>query len=316
MALGHAGLTTHRRTGRSLHPGVLSFLAAALAALFFSASAAAQTLSIRADSYPVAYFAGRIAGPAAAIVVPVPTDEAPEHWSPSADEIAAFQAADVVLLNGAGLAQWTATATLSRGKLLDASQGFADQFIATEGVTHSHGPEGPHTHGATASFTWLDFTLARAQARAVADGLARRVPAEVASFEANWRALDADLASLDAAAVEISALAAGRPLLASHPVYQYLARRYGLDLPSMEWEPDQTPTTEQFAALDALLTAHPARLMIWEGTPTPETAALLAQRGIASVVFETAVNTPAADGDFLAVMQANLARLRAALTGA
>ncbi len=314
MALGHPGLTFSRRA-RSLRAAAPGLLAAVLAMLLSSAPAAAQTLSIRADSYPVAYFAGRIAGPAATVVVPVPADEAPEHWSPSAEEIAAFQAADVVLLNGAGLAQWTATATLSRGKLLDASQGFADQFIAAEGVTHSHGPEGEHTHGATASFTWLDFALARAEARAVADGLVRRLPAEAAALEANWRALDADLAALDAAALDIGALAAGRPLLASHPVYQYLERRYGLDLPSMEWEPDQTPTAGQVAALDALLTAHPARLMIWEGTPTPETAALLAQRGIATVVFETAVNTPAG-GDFLSIMQANLARLRAALAGA
>lgn len=278
-------------------------------------TATAQPLDIQTDSYPVTYFAERIAGPAATVTLPVPADRDPSVWSPSIAAIGAYQQADVILLNGASLAAWTTRATLPRGKILDTSLAFADQYIATTGVTHSHGPEGEHSHPGIASFTWLDFSLAARQADAIAGDLARRVPAAAPAFAANRQALAADLAALDAEAAEIGAAASGRPLLASHPRYQYLARRYGLAIESVEWEPGETPTQEQLAALDALLATHPAKLMIWEAEASAEAVAALEQRGVASVVFSTAANRPA-EGDFLSVMQANLARLRAALTGA
>jgi len=42
----------------------------------------------------------------------------------------------------------------------DTSAGFADEIIVIEdGQTHSHGPEGEHSHNVTASVTWLDLGL-------------------------------------------------------------------------------------------------------------------------------------------------------------
>lgn len=276
--------------------------------------AAAQPLRVSADSYPVAYFAERLGVAAVDVSLPVPPGIDPATWSPAAEDIAAFQSADLILLNGAGLAQWLAVATLPRGKIFDSAAAFEDRFIAIEGLTHSHGPEGEHTHAAAAPFTWLDFTLALRQANAIAAELTGRLPNEAATIEANRTALVSDLAALNAEGIRLGVLAAGRPILASHPVYQYLRRGYGLNLESMHWEPGETPPPEELAALDALLAEHPATVMIWEGEPSPETAAQLAERGIASVVFDTAANRPA-EGDFLSVMQANLARLRAALGG-
>lgn len=287
-----------------------SFAVAALSA----GSAAAQTLDIQTDSYPVTYFAERIAGPAASVTLPVPADRDPSVWSPSIAAIGAYQSADLILLNGANLAAWTTRATLPRAKIFDTSLAFADQYIATTGVTHSHGPEGEHSHPGTASFTWLDFGLAARQAEAIASELSRRVPASAPAFAGAGEALAADLAALDAEAAAIGAAAAGQPLLASHPRYPYLARAYGFAIESVEWESGETPTEEQLAALDALLATHPAKLMIWEAEPSAEAVAALAQRGVASVVFATAANRPA-EGDFLAVMEGNLERLRAAFTG-
>jgi zinc transport system substrate-binding protein len=39
-------------------------------------------------------------------------------------------------------------------------------------------------------------------------------------------------------------------LLASHPVYQYLARRYGLNLRSLVWETDEVPKLENARNLE------------------------------------------------------------------
>ena len=70
--------------------------------------------------------------------------------------------------------------------------------------------------------------------------------------------------------VEITGLRPARPLLVSHPVYQYLARRYGLNLRSVMWEPDEVPRETQWAELKAILKDHPAKWMLWERAPVEE----------------------------------------------
>jgi zinc transport system substrate-binding protein len=51
------------------------------------------------------------------------------------------------------------------------------QLIEVEGETHSHGPEGAHTHSSIASTTWLSPSIRRAQAEAIAGGLKPFFPA-------------------------------------------------------------------------------------------------------------------------------------------
>ena len=100
----------------------------------------------------------------------------------------------------------------------------------------------------------------------------------------------------------------GQPLLFSHPVYQYVIRRYAIDGYELHWEPDSMPGPEEWRALDELLQRHTARSMVWEGTPEPGIVAALEQRGIETLVFEPVANQPM-DGDYLSVMRDNLARL-------
>ena len=101
-----------------------------------------------------------------------------------------------------------------------------------------------------------------------------------------------------------------QPLVGSHPVYQYLTRRYTLNLESVHWEPDEAPDEMQWRALEDILEAHPARIMLWEGAPMVETKAMLAEKGIQSIVFDPCGNRPES-GDFLSVMQNNISELDA-----
>ena len=61
-------------------------------------------------NYPLAYFAERILAGTGAVSFPAPSDVDPAYWSPSPDVIAAYQEADLILLNGAGYAGWVASA--------------------------------------------------------------------------------------------------------------------------------------------------------------------------------------------------------------
>ena len=296
-------------TKRSLRPGLPAMLWAVAAV-----SAAAGPLRIHTVNYPLQYFAERIAGPHAEVVLPAPPEVDPAFWLPDAAVINQYQGADLVLLNGAGYARWVGRATLPRSRLVDTSAGFREDYLAGQrAVTHSHGPGGEHAHTGTAFTTWLDFSLAARQAAAIRDAVVRLRPELRQEVEENFVALERDLLTLAQQAKALGLYAKGMPMLASHPVYQYLAGAYGLNLRSVHWEFDQTPDGEQWAELEAVLRRHPARIMLWEGAPRAGVVERLQSLGIRSVVFEPAANRPGR-GDWLSVMRANLARLEDALS--
>jgi len=270
-----------------------------------------ETLTVYTVNYPLAYFAERIGGDQVEVVFPAPPGEDPAFWTPDAETVIAYQGSDLILLNGAGYAKWVERATLPTSKLVDTSAGFADRFIElTNSVTHSHGPEGEHEHSGSAFTTWLDPTLAVEQARAVAAALQARLPESTTAIEGRLSALEAELMSLDERFAAAAAALGEKPLLFSHPVYQYLIHRYELNGRQLHWEPDQAPDAKMLSELDHLLDHHAAGWMLWEGEPLDDTVTALDDRGISSIVFSPRANVPA-EGDWMTAMAANAAALEA-----
>ncbi|MHC4990707.1 MAG: metal ABC transporter substrate-binding protein [Planctomycetota bacterium] len=260
-------------------------------------------------NYPLQYLAQRIAGDTVDVRFPGPEGEDPAFWVPDAETVAAYQEADLILLNGAGYAGWTEMASLPLGKLVDTSASFEDRFIVIEeAVTHAHGPEGEHEHRATAFTTWLDPTLATEQAHAIRDAFSVRWVALAPQFDEGFQNLRADLKALDD---EITGIVSGktdRPIVFSHPVYQYLTGRYGLNAVSVHWEPDEVPDGSMWRELEAILEDHPAAFMIWESEPIQASVDRLQALGVESVVFSPCGGAPET-GDYLSVMRANVAGL-------
>lgn len=272
-----------------------------------------ERLTVYAVNYPLSYFAERIGGELVRAVFPAPADMDPAYWSPDAETVAAYQHADLILLNGAGYARWVERASLPRTRLVDTSAGFRDRLIAQEAaITHIHGPEGAHTHADLAFTTWLDPQLAILQARAVAGAFTEVRPEQAAAFGAGLAALESDLRELDTTLARTTGAIGDPPLLFSHPVYQYFARRYGLNARSLHWEPDDAPDENAWRALEDLLAEHPARWMIWEDTPAEQTMRKLEAMGVRSIVYSPCANAPE-QGDFLGVMHRNAAALAALL---
>jgi len=264
-------------------------------------------------NYPLAYFAQRIGGEHITVHFPAPPEIDPAFWQPDGATVGAYQSADLVFLNGAGYAKWLDVVTLSTSRLVDTSTPFRDRFLEVEGtVTHSHGPEGDHSHEGTAFTTWLNPQLAIQHAASIAQALSARWPEHEGSFRDGMTSLEADLLALDSALVAATATADSRPIAASHPVYQYLANRYDLNLESVQWEPDRAPSGSQWNDFQRLLSEHPATLMLWEGEPLAETSERLESLGVTVVVFDPCANIPA-EGDFLSVMRQNVESLAAVL---
>lgn len=269
-------------------------------------------LKVVTSNYPLAYFAERIAGTRAHVVMPAPAGEDPAFWKPGQRAIADMQKADLILLNGADYEKWLARVSLPRLRIADTSASFKQEYIVIKNaLTHSHGPGGMHSHAGTAFTTWLDFDQAARQAEAVAQALVKKRPELKALFLGNLASLREDLQALDGKLKSLSAGKAGLPLLGSHPVYDYMARRYALNLKSVHWEPNEMPPAGEWQVLEKMRQSHPAQWMIWEGKPSAEIAARLKQMGVISLVFDPCANRPES-GDFLSVMKDNLTNLAVA----
>ncbi len=269
--------------------------------------------SVYVVNYPLKYFARRIAPDEIDVVLPTPQGIDPALWRPAPEDVVAFQMADLIVLNGAQYAKWIENVSLPPARVVDTSVGFSDQLIEIEAaVPHRHGPEGAHSHGDVAFATWLDPMQAIAHAGAIRDALADRWPDDAETFETNFRSLEADLTRLDSLLQDAITGNREAALLASHPVYQYLARRYKLNIISVHWEPTDAPTDQRMAELRAILAEHPARIMLWEDTPTPQMHDQLQAIGIEPVVFAPCENAPA-DGDYLSNMKINARNLAKAL---
>jgi zinc transport system substrate-binding protein len=279
---------------------------------FVQNSSASEPLKVYVVNYPLKYFAERIGGENVQVVFPAPEDVDPAYWTPDIATIGAYQQADLILLNGAGYAGWIDKVSLSRSKLVNTSKNLQDRIITIKGaVTHSHGTGGAHAHEGAAFTTWLDFDLATLQARAITKAFIRRKPDLRKVFDSNFAALEKDLAALSRDIEAAVSKDPSKPLVASHPVYDYFTRRYGLNIQSVHWEPDEFPDDRQWVELNGILKAHPAKWMIWEGKPGPIPVKKLKAIGIESLVFDPCANTPG-QGDFLSVMHRNVENLKSA----
>lgn len=269
------------------------------------------------SNYPLFFFASRIAeGIDVAPEIVLPDIEGdPAFWIPSAEQIQLLQSADAVILNGAGAESWLNLITIDRRRLVDTSVNITDRLIPLEdSVQHQHGPEGEHSHQGNAFTTWLDPQLAIAQAEAVTAALIKLAPAGEMLFRDNMAKLEKELTQIDSQLAEVFAQLDGRPVLFSHPVYQYLQHHYGINGQSVHWEPEQEPTTSAWIALQQITATHPATIMIWEDEPLESTAQRLSDVGITSVHFHTVANRPE-QGDYLSVMHESAKRLESMLQG-
>ena len=260
-------------------------------------------------NYPLAWMAQQLAGDAAAVAFPAPAGVDPAFWQPDVDTVLQYQQADLVLLNGANYARWTANVSLPSSLLLDTSASYRDQLIPmTAGPLHSHGPGGERSHGELAFTTWLDLELAQQQMQAVAAALQRLLPADSAAIEQRRASLQQVLVTMDARLTALGRLLGNTPVLYSHPVYQYLQRRYQINGRALHWEPDHVPGESQWSELRGILQSHPAQIMLWETQPLPEVQARLAKLGVKTLVFSPMGNRPPS-GDFASGMAANIDRL-------
>ncbi len=266
--------------------------------------------------YPLAYFARRIAGDTVEVQCPVPDDADPSSWQPGADAIRAYQQAEVIFVNGASFEKWVATAPLPRSRIVDTTAGLKDELLHyANATTHSHGPGGSHSHEGIDGHTWLDPVVALGQAEAVRDGLKRAYPEFAAEFDAGFVALAKDLRALDASLRSLADEMDGVTIIASHPAYNYLARRYGWELINVSFDPKVRITETEVASLLAKFSdSEGKRIVLWESAADEGSVRILYESVGASSVVYSPVEAPVDEG-FIGGMRVNIDRLADAVRG-
>ncbi len=258
---------------------------------------------------PIASFVDALAGDAVTVITPWSAHAGdPAQWLPTSAEIRSVAACDLIVLNGAGYEPWTEQAALPRARVLVSSESKRDRYITESGSVHSHGPQGEHSHGATASTTWLSMEMAQTQLDAIAQRLTQLLPTQRESIESNRVALQARLHALS---TSVRATSARRPhWFASHPVYQYLAQEGGLVIDSMHWEPGEMPSDSEWETLRGLRArdSSPVALMLWEGEPGIAIREKLAAISTNVVVFPP--QGVAGERDFVSSLERSVAAMQ------
>ena len=260
--------------------------------------------------YPTTWMAERISGGLVEVRCPLPAEEDPIFWQPDRDTLAAYQSAALIVINGAGFEKWVDGASLPPSRVIDTAKGFEDQWLEYEGTTtHSHGAEGEHTHSGLDGHVWLDPLLAQEQAAAILGGMVAAFPEHEEGFRANHRGLHDALGELHVALSELATRLDDANVLASHPAYNYIARRYSFEVTSFDLDPAEPLRTEDREALKAALRPDRTNLLLWEGEPAEEDGGLDGLVG----VHLSPCEQPPEEGDYLGVMQDNVEFLRGAL---
>lgn len=280
-----------------------------------TAAESAEPITVYTTFHPTTYFAERIAPENVTVVNPVPAEADPATWDPADEVLAEYQAADLIVINGADFEEWVGYASLPEGRIVDTTAPIKDDLIRSEhGVTHAHGPEGEHVHeGEYDGHVWLNPLLAIQQATVIRDALLQRLPDQRETIEENFAALIADLNALDERLRTLKPRVTATTLVANHPAYDYLAGQYGWNVTSFHFEPDAMPDDEALAELRAFQQENNATLILWESEPAaPIAEAMENLFGLKSVVYAPGERVASGE-DYLSVMQANLDRLEAAL---
>ena len=272
---------------------------------------AAAKLAVYTSCFPVSFLAERVAGERATVTLILPAGEDPPDWSPPGDTIAAMQRADLIVINGAGFEGWLGTTTLPESKLVDTTASLGDRLIELEETTHSHGKDGDHSHKGTDPHVWADPELAVAQAENIHLALAKADPAHADDYRQNFETLRNELTRLDQELKVAVDGYDGEVLAASHPAFNYMARRYGLQLRNFGFEPDALPADEALAAFTQQLGEHGIRRMLWEAQPSDEVRSKFEETGV-EVLYLDPLEQPRGDAgyDYLAQARANAERLK------
>ena len=302
------------------HAAARLLLGLALAA---GATAAAAALRVVATSTDLKALVEAVGGERVQVESLAAAHADPHAMEVKPAQVARLREADLLVRVGLDHEPWLGRALaaarnprIARGAPgdVDASRGV--RLLDTE-TPRLRSDARPHSHGLGNPHYWLDPENARPITAAVLEALARASPGERPLFESNRARF---LARLDAGLArwrEALAPFRGARVVVVHETWTYFAARFGLAIvASAEPTPGVPPTPSELAALIRRMREGEVRALIADPHSDPALVRSLSERaGVRAVVLAPSVGADAEATDYIALFDANVKRLAAALGG-
>ena len=263
--------------------------------------------TVVASFYPLYFIAERVAGRYNDVIDLTPKGVEPHEYELTVRQVAEIDLARVGFYeHGVAPSIDQAMANDSPAHALDvASVVDLAGPVTGSGVESTSDDKDPHF--------WQDPTLMAEATRAFADTMAGADPAHASYYRNQGARLVHDLNRLDAAYSRTLASCRIRTVVVSHDAFEYLARRYHVDVvPIAGLEPDAEPSLQRLHDLSNLIRDRGVTTVFFETLASPDLARSLAgDVGIESAVLDPIEGLTSTDphATYLTLMRQNLAAL-------
>lgn len=169
------------------------------------------------------------------------------------DQMRSIEAAEAVILSGAGLEEFLEEALVKATSTIDASAGI-ELLCPEESLHHDHSN---HDHHESDPHIWLSPANAAVMAQNICTGLIDLYPQYEAAFLSNLSGLLAELKALDDYGMELLKTLSFREIITFHDGFAYLAEHYGLHiLRAVEEESGSEASAAELIELIKLVEHH------------------------------------------------------------
>ncbi|MGQ0803205.1 MAG: metal ABC transporter substrate-binding protein [Actinomycetota bacterium] len=256
-------------------------------------------VDVVAGFYPLAWAAERIGGDRVTVTDLTPAGTEPHDLELTTRQVDDVLDAEVVIVLGDGFQPAVEDAAARRdGTTVEVLEGVPDDALA-EGDPH----------------IWLDPLLMQDVVGIVEDALVQADPAHETVYRRNADDVRDELAALDDVYRAGLAMCQLDLVVTAHDAFGYLTDRYGLRNEGVAGlSPDAEPDARRLAELADLARDEGVTTVFTEELLSPEIAETLAREagGLRTEVLSP-LESRSDRGDYLSVMEDNLAKIRAAL---
>ena len=192
-------------------------------------------------------------------------------YSLNVNQVRAVEAAEVVVISGAGLEDFMEDLLLNR-EVIDSSVGVP--LAECEESHHNH----DHHHHELDSHIWLSPANAKIMAANICSGLSDRFPQHRAAFEANLAELLAELDALQTYGEETLSRLSCRELVTFHDGFSYFAESFDLTiLEAVEEESGSEASAQELKHLIGIVREHDLSAIFTETNGSVSAADVIAR---------------------------------------
>ena len=203
------------------------FLILAAVLILTGCAASQEPAQIAATTLPVYEFTARLCDGTGITVTRLITENVSclHDYSLNVSQVRAAEAAELVIISGAGLEEFMEN-ILPEAACLDSSSGIT-LLEGGHSHEHDHGDHEHHHHEAD-SHIWLSPENAKQMAKNICAGLSRKYPNHTNLFEKNLQVLLSDIDALQIYGENALSDLSCRDLITFHDGFTYLAHSFGL----------------------------------------------------------------------------------------